>query len=53
MTSDEEESINQTNLVPAIVQHDCTAHWYSSLVLHEVIESTLVVPMVEQRTSCE
>lgn len=45
----------QAHLLPGVVEHDCTAHGHSGLVLHKGVERLLVVvaPLVEQRAGVE
>ena len=49
-----ESSVN-FDLIPSIVEHDCTTDGYSGLVLHEMVECAVMVasPSFKERTCLE
>lgn len=43
------------DLIPSVVEHDCATDGHSGLVLHEMVECTIVItpPSFKERTCLE
>lgn len=49
------ESKMNVDLIPSVVEHDCATDGHSGLVLHEMVECTIVItpPSFKERTCLE